>query len=122
MKTIEKLTFSLLVLIFCFPGPVLYGQEEEKPGKQEENGIKKFEEVIPDTAEVKEGIFNIYQFDDKFYYEIKREKLDQEFLWLTQFAKTQTGFGYGGTEVIKRIVRWEEYQGQGLLTTEATDR
>jgi hypothetical protein len=115
MKTIEKLSLAFLILIFCLSGNTLYGQEEDKSGKQEEKGIKKFEEVIPDTAKVIEGIFNIYQFDDKLYYEVKKKELDRKFLWLTQFAKTQTGFGYGGTEVIKRIVRWEEYQDHVLL-------
>jgi len=115
MKNTGQLTSMLLVLLLCLPGISLYGQEEDKSGKQEENGIKKFEEVIPDTAKVKKGVFNLYQFDDKLYYEVKKENLGREFLWLTQFAKTQTGFGYGGTEVIKRIIRWEEYQDHVLL-------
>ena len=115
MKTINKLQVVLIVLMIYLPVNFLYGQEKEKESKEDEPKIKKFEEVIPDTAITKEGIFNIYEFDNKLYYEVKKEKLGREFLWLTQFAKTQTNFGYGGTEVIRRIVRWEEYQNHVLL-------
>ena len=116
MKRTKSTLPVLLILLFIYlPGGLIYGQEEEKPAKEEASQIKKFEEVIPDTAITKEGVFNIHQFNDKVYYEIKKDRLGREFLWLTQFSKTQTGFGYGGTEAIRRVVRWEEYQGHVLL-------
>ncbi len=120
MKNLKRLTAALIILVISLSGSALHGQEKEKsssekaPGEGEQQ-IKKFDEVIPDTATVKKGVFNIYEFDDKVYYEIQQEKLGRQFLWLTQFSKTQTGFGYGGTEVIRRVVRWDEYQDHVLL-------
>ena len=110
-----KRSAAILILLVSFSSHFLYAQEKDNSSKEEEPKIKKFEELIPDTATVKEGIFNIYQFDGKIYYEVKKDALEKQFLWLTQFSKTQTGFGYGGTEVIRRVVRWETYQDHVLL-------
>jgi hypothetical protein len=115
MKTIKKLIVVLCLFCIYWPASLVYGQEKDQASKEDTARIKKFEEVIPDTAQVHKGIFNVYQFDNKIYYEMKKGKLGKEFLWLTQFAKTQTGFGYGGTEVIRRIVKWENYQKHILL-------
>lgn len=92
--------------------------QDDKNGEQkkkEKPKFKKYEEVVTEKAVTKKGVFVTHEVDDKLYYEIKEADLGKEFLWLTQFAKTQTSYGYGGTEVIRRVVRWERLKDNILL-------
>jgi len=106
--------FLLFVLTFlCQPLPA----QEKKNGNEDKSRskIKKYEEVIPDTAISKAGVFTTHEVGDKLYYEITAGQLEKEFLWVTQFSKIQTSYGYGGTEVIRRVVRWERIKDHILL-------
>src|SRR5205085_4674227 len=42
----------------------------------------------------------------KIYYEIPPTALNREMLWYTEIAQLPAGFGYGGTAVGSRVVRW----------------
>lgn len=105
------------LLLFAFIGVSLQAQEAEKTDKSPKSKpkFKAFSELIPDSALSKKGVFNTHEIDNKLYYEIPESQLGKEFLWIVQFSKTQTSFGYGGTEVIRRVVRWERLQDQILL-------
>jgi len=105
------------ILLFSFLSVNLTAQDTvktEKTPKVKPN-FKTFAELIPDTALTKKGVFITHEFDSKLYYELPIKELGKEFLWIVQFSKTQTSFGYGGTEVIRRVVRWERFQDQILL-------
>ena len=39
---------------------------------------------------------------DKYYYEIPKDQLEKEFLWVTQIARTTNGVGYGGQALGRR--------------------
>lgn len=110
-----KLIISCLLMLTILILPV-FAQEKDTP-KPEKNKFKykKYEDVIPDTALTKEGIFKTHEIDGKLYYEINESQFNQEFLWVTQFSKIQTSFGYGGTEVIRRVVKWERLDDHILL-------
>jgi len=101
------------------PGGGFGGRGGGGPGAQREGGeesqIKPYDEVITDKAVSKPGLFIVHQIDDKIFYEIPAEALDKEMLWVTQIAKTQAGFGYGGTSVGDRVVRWVKRGDQILL-------
>ena len=95
-------------------------QEDDKNGekekeKKEKPKFKKYEEVITEKAITKKGVFTTHQVEEKLYYEIPESQLEKEFLWLTQLSKLQTGFGYGGTEVQYRVVRWQRYGEDKIL-------
>ncbi|KAA3605461.1 MAG: DUF5117 domain-containing protein [Planctomycetota bacterium] len=77
------------------------GQEEKK------SGIKDYDEVITQDFESDPGLFLVHRSDDKLYFEIPKDAFNKDLLWVTQIAKTQSGFGYGGTSVGNRVVRWE---------------
>src|SRR5437773_1725393 len=78
-------------------------------------GIRPYAEVITKEAKSASGLFKVHQLDDKVYYELPTAALGKEMLWVTTFAKTQTGYGYGGTEVQNRVVRWERRENRVLL-------
>lgn len=66
-----------------------------------------YEKVITKDAKTKDGIFKVHKVKDKYYYEIPKEQLEKEFLWVTQIARTTLGVGYGGQALGRRVVRWE---------------
>src|SRR5882672_2879464 len=76
--------------------------EEKKP-----EGIKPYNKVITKEAKTERGLFAVHRVDDKFYFEIPTNEFGKEFLWVTQIERTQAGFGYGGSPVGHRVVRWE---------------
>src|SRR6266404_3883829 len=76
--------------------------EEKKP-----DPIKPYNKVITKEAKTERGLFWVHRVEDKFYFEIPTNELGKEFLWVTQIERTQAGFGYGGSPVGHRVVRWE---------------
>ncbi|MCK5820995.1 MAG: zinc-dependent metalloprotease [Bacteroidales bacterium] len=118
MKTpvqLWRLCSSILLLAFLSMSLTAQEAEETDKTPKVKPRFKVFSEVIPDTALTNKGVFLTHEFDNKLYYEIPQNQLGKEYLWIVQFSKTQTSFGYGGTEVIRRVVRWERFQDQILL-------
>lgn len=66
-----------------------------------------YDKVITKDAKSKKGVFTVHQVKDKYYYEIPKELIDKEFLWVSQIARTTLGVGYGGQALGRRVVRWE---------------
>ena len=66
-----------------------------------------YEKVITKDAKSKKGIFTVHVVKDKYYYEIPKQELGKEFLWVSQIAKTTLGVGYGGQALGHRVVAWE---------------
>ncbi len=93
------------------------GAEDEKGDEEEKkNGkIKPYDEVITEEAETHEGVFKTHRIDDKLYYEIPVSEFGGEFTWVTQIARTQTSYGYGGLQAQNRVVRWDKHDDHILL-------
>ncbi len=107
--------FLSFLILAIFIRPAFPQEKEKEKSDKPEPKFKEYTEVISDTAITKKGVFTTHEVDGKLYYEIDTNQLGKEFLWLTQYSKTQTSYGYGGTEVIRRVVRWERLQDQILL-------
>ena len=90
---------------------------EDRPGREDrdDDGPKPYDEVITDEAESDEGVFTVHRLDDKVFYEIPPSELGQEFLWVSQIARTTEGVGYGGQALGNRVVKWERRGDQVLL-------
>lgn len=77
--------------------------------------IRPYDRVITKEATTSPGLFLVHRIEDKIFYEIPVSEFGKEFLWVTQIAKTGTGYGYGGSPVGDRVVRWEQRGDQVLL-------
>ncbi len=95
------------------------GGDEPRPEGRSDAGsdtkIKPYDEIIQEDAKTQKGLFTVHQQDGKVFYEIPPAALDRDMLWVVQLAKTQAGFGYGGTGVGNRVVRWERRDDNILL-------
>ena len=76
-------------------------------GRAAEPEIKPFDRVITRDAKSDDGIFTVHRLKDRVFYEIPKDKLGREFLWVSQIAKTTLGAGYGGQAAGNRVVKWE---------------
>ncbi len=76
-------------------------------GRATEPEIRPYDRVITKDAKSDDGIFTVHRIKDKIFYEIPKERLDREFLWVSQIAKTTLGAGYGGQSAGNRVVKWE---------------
>ena len=112
MKDMRKAVVALtLALAPC----VAYAQDppQDPPagggrgGQQREPEIRPFDRVITKDAKSDEGVFTVHRIKDRVYYEIPKDKLGREFLWVSQIARTTLGAGYGGQAAGNRVVKWE---------------
>ena len=66
-----------------------------------------YDRVITKEAKSKKGLFTVHQIRERYYYEIPKSELGREYLWNTQIAKTTLGAGYGGGQLVDRVVRFD---------------
>ncbi|HYT76942.1 MAG TPA: zinc-dependent metalloprotease, partial [Vicinamibacterales bacterium] len=69
--------------------------------------IRPYERVITKDATSKTGVFTVHRIKDRLYYEVPKEQLGREFLWVSQIKSTTLGAGQGGQAAGNRVVRWE---------------
>ncbi len=115
---------TLLALPLCavwLTGAAAYAQDpppQQDPQTQDATGggrggraadpvIKPYDRVITKDATSKTGVFAVHRIKDRLFYEIPKEVLGREFLWVSQIKSTTLGAGYGGQAAGNRVVRWE---------------
>ena len=114
------IAIRVLVMSLCLVGCALFvnaqdptpelpaagGQRPGLPGAASPDP-QPYDKVITKDAKSKKGLFTVHQIKDKYFYEIPKNELGKEFLWVTQIAKTTLGVGYGGQSLGSRVVRWD---------------
>ena len=119
MRVVRRLVYALGVaivpcaLIAQEPAPTGTGTATPQEtgggrgGRAQEPEIRPYDRVITKEAKSDEGLFTVHRIKDRIYYEIPKERLGREFLWVSQIAKTTLGAGYGGQSAGNRVVKWE---------------
>jgi hypothetical protein len=80
-----------------------------------------YDRVITKEARSDEGIFTVHRIGERLFYEIPAAQLNEEFLWVSQIAKTAPGAGQGGQAAGNRVVKWERRNNRVLLRSVAYD-
>ncbi|MFB6230049.1 MAG: zinc-dependent metalloprotease [Salinibacter sp.] len=78
------------------------------------NGLKPFDDVIPDTARTDPGLITTHRFKDKLYLEIPDSLLGREMLMVSRVSQAQSDLAYGGEKVNTQVLRWQR-RGDKLL-------
>lgn len=120
-----KRGLMLLLLAGLCLGQVVLAQEpgtaQERPagppGAPQASATepKAYDKVITKEAKTTQGIFIVHQVKEKWYYEIPKNELSKDFLWVGQIARTSLGAGYGGQALGSRVVKWERLNNRVLL-------
>ena len=66
-----------------------------------------YDRVITKEAKTSKGLFTVHQIKERYYYEIPKNELGKDLLWNSQIAKTTAGAGYGGGQLVDKVIRWE---------------
>src|ERR1022692_1565375 len=66
-----------------------------------------YDKVITKEAKTSKGLFTVHQIKERYYYEIPKSELGKDLLWNSQIAKTTAGAGYGGGQLVDKVIRWE---------------
>jgi hypothetical protein len=91
------------------------GQQSREPQ------IRPYDRVITKEAKTDDGLFTVHRIGDRLFYEIPKDKLGRELLWVSQIAKTTLGAGYGGQAAGNRVVKWERRGDRILLRSVSYD-
>src|SRR5713101_6085975 len=57
-------------------------------GRAADPVIRPYDRVITKDATSKTGVFGVHRIKDRLYYEIPKEQLGREFLWVSQIKST----------------------------------
>ncbi len=127
-RILFALGVALALLVASTTGPAK-AQDEPAPSKKEapaagkgrfgrtgesKASAKSYDDVITSEAKSDPGLFLVHRIDDKIFYEIPTSLLGKPMLWVTAIERTQSGYGYGGSPVGDRVVRWEQ-KGEDIL-------
>ena len=104
-----------LFILLAFLAINLQGQDKKSKNDKKEKKEKTFDDIIGKDAKSDEGLFNIHEVKDKFYYEIPDALLGKEMLMVTRIAKTANGLGFGGGKQNTQVVRWVKKRNQIIL-------
>ncbi len=115
----HRFTRPLLAGLFAF---ALFAQETPETPAPQQGGApggggrggaaaqnaepQPYERVVTREAKTAKGLFTVHQVRERYYYEIPKSELEKELLWNTQLAKTTLGAGYGGGQLVSRVVKW----------------
>ena len=89
--------------------------------RREAPELRPYDRVITKDAKSDPGVFTVHRIRDRVYYEIPKDMLGREFLWVSQIASTTPGAGFGGQAAGNRVVRWERRDRRVLLRSVSYD-
>ena len=69
---------------------------------------KDFYKELTSKASKDAGLFNIYETDGNYYFEIPDSLFGREMFLVTRYAKTAMDIGYGGQTLHERVLLWEK--------------
>lgn len=119
----------VFLALSVFAAAALYAQDPPEAPAQPEGGRggrggaggaasadpQPYDRVITKDAKTTKGIFMVHQIRERYFYEIPKSELGKEMLWNTQIAKTTIGAGYGGGQLVSKVVKWEQKGNRVLL-------
>jgi hypothetical protein len=80
-----------------------------------DDGMRPYAEVIPDSAVTREGLFDVHQVGDDWFWEIPSDMLGREMILITRVTRTASGMGFGGQRQTTEMVRFERRNDRILL-------
>ena len=116
MKSLTLLFALLLISSISFP--VQAQKRKGKKGKpntssskpEKKSGIKAYKEIITAKAKSDDGIFQVHQVGESYYFEIPFSQLEKDMLLVSRIAKIPAGLGGGylnaGSKTNEQVVRW----------------
>jgi len=121
----KALTLILVFVLVGFSTEIEAQKKKKKKGddsaqeapKKKKNGLKSFDEVIPDEAITDEGLITSHRVGDDYYFEIPAELLEKEILIVSRISGHVKGLNFGGAGMKSRpqqVIRFQK-NGNNIL-------
>ena len=113
---IVRAFWLLLALLVATPVTFAQDGDQEKSDKKEEEKKDPYAELTKD-AEVQPGLFTVITKDDKVYFQIPNDLLEDELLVVSRISGFVKNLNFGGAGTKSRpqqVVRWQQH-GKKLL-------
>ena len=118
----RRIILVALAAMLLLPAPADAGLFKKKKKKAAQTEAPKPQEKKEQRPAPVEGLFNVQQFKDDWYFQIPDSLLGHPFLATTRFVSTPVNMGtYGGELVSSHVLYWEKHNDQILLRAMAYD-
>ncbi len=118
------------VLLFLIMGACLLAQTtvtanadaSSTDKKEEKKDTTTIENFFEDDIVADEGLFDVYEQDDKIYFAIPQDKLDIDMLLVTRIAAIPANlspFMNAGTKTGEQVITWQKKKNKVLLRTKS---
>ena len=109
-QSIYLKTTAFLLFLFLCPLFILAQDtpEKDEPEKEEKHP---YDELITGKATTMKGLFDIHKIDNKYYFEIKEEILEEEILVVSRISGHVKNLNFGGAGMRSRpqqVIRWQK--------------
>ncbi|MDD4638660.1 MAG: zinc-dependent metalloprotease [Bacteroidales bacterium] len=106
---------TLLFLYLLFSGAMFINAQSK--GATDSSVPDNIYSTLCSKAKLNEGMFNIYNLEGKYYFEIPDSLFGRDMLLVTRTSKTAMDMGFGGEELDERVFFWEKSNRKILLRT-----
>ncbi len=106
---------SIIITLFLFLGCSTIRPSAEKDADKSRTTQSDYDKLMAEADFVEEGLFTVFQTDDKLYFEIPLAETNRDMLLVSRAAAAQAGTGYGGQRVNNQVVRWERVRDRILF-------
>ena len=115
----------LVILFFFLAAPSAQAQKKKsKKGSttsaaaSKKTGPKPYSKVITKDAESETGLFSVHRVDEKYYFELPNELLEQEILIVSRISGHVKGLNFGGAGMKSRpqqVIRFQKLNNKILM-------
>ena len=113
-----KRIINLLLLIFILLPSKNLNSQDDKKSKPSKDKAKSFASIVSEASK-DDGLFNVYQKDDKYYYEIPDSLLGRDMLMVTRISKMAVSIPLSSHKMNEQVLRWEK-KNKNILLREAS--
>jgi hypothetical protein len=102
---------STIFLIFFLLPVFIFAQEASETEEEATEETHPYDELITDKATTMKGLFDIHKIDNKYYFEIKEELLEEELLVVSRISGHVKNLNFGGAGMRSRpqqVIRWQK--------------
>ncbi len=126
LKGLTSLAVIIALMVSTFDADAQRNRKNKKNEEQEKSAEKPAPKPKPKKTyasvikglDLDEGLFKVYQNDEKVMYEIPESELGKDMLLVTRVVAVPenfNGFRPSGSKMVEQVVRWEKVKNQILL-------
>ncbi len=121
----KRILILALLVAFIVPSKAISQRKKSKKNTAEvtilkpKSKVPKYSDFVNKSTQTDQGLFDVHETKNKYYYEIPNALLGKELLWVTRIKDIPAGLGGGyvnaGSKINEQVVVWEQFKNKILL-------